>query len=357
MTGGAEPFDRSTLSGPSGCHRNPSVSVVLATYNGERFLGEQLESLSAQNRLPDELIVVDDASTDLTPEILHGFARSARFPVETISLPHHMGTSATFEEGLRRAEGDVVLICDQDDRWAPDKVAVMAERLSAHPKALLAFSDAVLIDSEGRLLSRSRWRVAGFGRRQRELMAEDPLGQMLARQIVSGCTAAIRRELVPALLPFPEGLHPALKDMMYDRWISLVAAAAGEVITIPERLVEYRIHPDQQIGIPALPVRRVAPRAALEIGQFRAGGVARAGRSQYHAAHMREISKRLESAELDSGEAMLRLRLADRHLTLRGALPTSRWRRSRQVGRHYLDEDGYRRFALGLATAVADWSR
>ena len=252
-------------------HRRPTVSVVLATFNGERYLEEQLESLRHQNQLPDEMVVVDDASTDATVSILTDFERAARFPVEVIVLPEHSGTCATFEEGLRRASSDVILICDQDDRWVPDKVAVMAERLWAQPAAMLAFSDAVLIDAAGELLSRSRWRVAGFGRRHWALMAEDPLGQMMARQIVSGCTAAIHRDLLDALLPFPEGLHPALDNMMYDRWISLVAAAAGTVVTVPERLVEYRIHPDQQIGIPALPVRRIAPRAALEIGQFRAG--------------------------------------------------------------------------------------
>lgn len=336
---------------------SPTVSVVLATYNGAQYLDEQLETLNHQTRLPDELVVVDDASTDRTVEILESFARRARFPVEVVAQREHAGTCATFEEALRLSRGEILLICDQDDRWMPEKVAVMTERMAAQPEALLAFSDAVLVDSTGDLLSRSRWRVSGFGPREWELMARDPLGQLLARQVVSGCTAAIRRSLVDVLLPFPEGLHPALPDMMYDRWMSLVAAAAAPVVTIPERLVEYRIHPGQQIGIPGLPLRRIVPKTTLRIGQFRAGGAERVGRSQYHEAHVQEIAKRLESTGIDSGDSLLRLRLAREHLSTRGSLEPSRVRRSSKVWRHYLDDDGYRRFALGLATAVADWMR
>lgn len=338
-------------------HCSPSVSVVLATFNGERYLGEQLESLGRQTRLPDEVIIVDDCSVDSTPRILSEYARTARFPVRLIEFAEHLGTLAAFEEGLRAASGELLVICDQDDRWKPEKIAVMTERMAERPDALLAFSDAVLIDAAGQPLSRSRWRVAGFGPREWALMVHDPLGQMLARQVVSGCTAAIRRELLDVLLPFPTELHPALDDMMYDRWISLVAAATAEVLTVPERLVEYRIHSQQQIGIPALPVRRIAPRATLHVGQFRAGGSARLGRSQYHAVHIREIAKRISVCGLDSGDSMLRLRLAEEHLRTRGTLERRRTRRVRRVGRHLLDEDGYRRFSLGLSTAFADWLR
>lgn len=337
--------------------RSPSVSVVLATFNGERYLGEQLESLRQQTQLPDEVIIVDDCSVDSTPQIIADFTRTAQFPVRVFEFTRHLGTLAAFEEGLRTARGEILVICDQDDRWMPEKIAVMTERMAERPDALLAFSDAVLIDSEGQPLSRSRWRVSGFGPREWALMVHDPLGQMLARQVVSGCTAAIRRKLVDVLLPFPTELHPALDDMMYDRWISLVAAATAEVLTVPERLVEYRIHSEQQIGIPALPVRRIAPRATLHVGQFRAGGNARLGRSQYHAVHIREIAKRISVCGLDSGDSMLRLRLAEEHLRTRGTLAPQRVRRTRNVGRHLFNEDGYRRFSLGLSTALADWLR
>lgn len=333
------------------------VSVVMATFNGADFLDEQLESLVAQTQLPDELVVVDDASTDGTQEILSAFARRAPFPVEVVLQPYHVGTSPNFEEGIVRSTGGIIAICDQDDRWRPDKIAVMASRMARQPDALMAFSDAVLIDAEGRQIGGSRWRVSGFSPRVWRSMEDDPFGPMLGRQLVSGCTAAFRRELVPAILPMPAGVHPALGDIMYDRWISLVAAAVAPVMTVPERLIEYRIHPGQQIGIPALKVRRLAPRAALHGGQFVANRTEKQGRADYYRAHLQEIAKRLEATDMASGDSNLRLHLGEQHLAARSAIVGDRRHRLREVVRQYRDPDGYRRFALGLATAMADLTR
>src|SRR4051812_11501621 len=203
------------------------VSVVLATHNGEHFLADQLTSLVNQLRMPDEVIVVDDASHDHTLTLLRDFRASAPFPVTLIARDEHRGTAATFDEAMRHARGDILVICDQDDRWRSDKISMLVDAMRAEPLAMLAFSDARLIDANGELIDTSRWRVAGFSSRQIQAMAKDSFGQMMSRQIMSGCTSAIRAELVPALLPFPSGLHDALPDMIYDRWISLLAAAVG----------------------------------------------------------------------------------------------------------------------------------
>lgn len=328
----------------------------MATFNGERFLAEQLDSLVSQHLLPDEVVIVDDGSSDRTVELLRSFERSAPFPVR-IRRREHQGTGSTFGESMLETSADILAICDQDDVWVPEKLSVIVERMQRRPDALLAFSDATLIDADGRRIGGSRWRVAGFGERHQASMPEDPYGVLLARQVVSGCTAAIRRELLPAVLPFPEGIHPALGDMMYDRWISLVAAAAGRILPIPERLVAYRIHDGQQVGIPALRLRRVAPNVALRVGQFLPDRTTRLGRHEYHLAHLAEIGKRLEHADLDSGESALRIRLAADHLRTRAELTTMRRTRIRPVARHYRDEDGYRRYALGISSAVSDWTR
>src|SRR5690606_16484018 len=105
------------------------------------------------------------------------------------------------------------------DRWHPDKIKVCLDAFEPHPDAMLLFSDTRLMDAEGRETDPSRWKLAAFGPKQVAALAEDPFGLIFARQIVAGCATAIRAELVPALLPFPEALHPALPDMIYDRWI------------------------------------------------------------------------------------------------------------------------------------------
>src|SRR5262249_55086311 len=157
-----------------------------------------------------------------------------------------------------------------------------------------------LIDSHGGRLNRSRWHVAGFGPRQATAMARDPFGQMLARQIVAGCTSAIRAELVPALIPCPVGLHSTMPDLVYDRWMSLLAAAAAPVVPVPEQLIDYRIHKSQQIGIPKFPIRRLMPRAVLHGGQLVPPRAEMQHRVQQTLAHIEEIEKRLASAGLRS---------------------------------------------------------
>ena len=333
------------------------VSVILATYQGEQYLAQQLESLRCQSRPPDELIVIDDASSDATPAMLRDFAATAPFPVELVLRTEHLGTWTTFEEGLRLATGDIIFICDQDDIWRPEKLAVMADRMAGQPEALMAFSDANLIAADGRLIGRSRWRVAGFSPRQSRAVSLDPFGPLLSRQAVSGCTMAIRSELLAALLPFPIDIHPGLPVMMYDRWISLVAAAAAPVIAVPERLVDYRIHPAQQIGIPALPIRRLVPQAALHGAQFLHGHAEVTRRMEYHLAHFDEIDKRLIVGQLDTPDSVGRLADARRHLRFRCGLDRRRRVRVWAVAEEMRRVDGYRRFSLGAASAMADVAR
>ena len=333
------------------------VSVVLATYNGAQYLGEQLASILAMIRLPDEMVIVDDASTDDTAVLLEDFRDRAPFPVDLVLRHEHLGTWTTFEEGLARATGDILVICDQDDRWHPEKLSVMASRLAEDPEALMAFSDARLINPEGRLIGRSRWRVAGFSTSCARLVSLDPIGPLFGRQAVSGCTLAMRAELLPAVLPFPGDIHPALTVMMYDRWISLVAAVAAPVITVPERLVDYRIHPGQQVGIPALRLRRMAPVLALHLAQFLHGRAEIDRRMSYHLAHFDEIEKRLHVAAMASTESDARLASARQHVGFRQGLPLRRRRRLRAVAGELRRRDGYRRFSLGAASAVADVTR
>ena len=334
-----------------------TISVVLATYNGERFIEEQLGSLRQQWRKPDELIVVDDASTDRTVELVRAFAERAPFKVVVMDRHEHRGTCDTFGEAISYATGDIIVTCDQDDRWYPDKISFLTKALEAQPDAYIAFSDANLIDASGRTIGRSRWRVAGFSPAEQAVMSRDPLGQMLARRVMSGCTAAIRRTLVDAVLPVPAPMRSDLNGIMYDHWISLVAAAAGPIVLVPRQLVDYRIHPEQQIGIPGLAARRWAPNLALRVGQFRASRAEIDMRMDFESLHIEEIRRRLARTGLGSDATERVLSMAQRHLRSRQALPEARSRRIGEVVSELRHEDGYRRFALGMATAIADLAR
>ena len=105
-----------------------SLSIALASYNGERYIAEQLDSIARQTRLPDELIISDDASGDATPAIALDFARQAPFPVKVLQNSERAGSTRNFEIAIRACTGDIIFLCDQDDVWYPNKISLVEER-------------------------------------------------------------------------------------------------------------------------------------------------------------------------------------------------------------------------------------
>src|SRR5882757_2441246 len=98
------------------------TSIALATYQGERFLPQQLESFLGQTRRPDELCISDDGSTDETLDIIRAFASSAPFPVKCVANPVRGGVNKNFENAVSHCTGEVILFSDQDDVWLPQHI-------------------------------------------------------------------------------------------------------------------------------------------------------------------------------------------------------------------------------------------
>lgn len=222
----------------------PRISVVLCTYNGARHLEEQLDSLAAQHRLPDELVVGDDGSTDRTLDILERFAARSPFPVRVGRNPERLGSTLNFAATLSRAEGDLVLLCDQDDFWHPAKVERLTARFEADPALDAAFCDARLVDAQGAPLAPSLWRAVRFSGRRRQAFARDPFRVLLQRPAVTGACLAFRRRLRQRFEPVP-------REWVHDAWIALMAAAWGGAAAIQahaEALIDYRQHGGNQIG-------------------------------------------------------------------------------------------------------------
>jgi glycosyltransferase involved in cell wall biosynthesis len=134
-----------------------SISVAMCTYNGSRFLPEQLASIARQTRQPDEMVVSDDGSTDATAEIVENFARSAPFPVRFIRNPRNLGSTKNFEQAIGLCSCDLIALSDQDDIWMPDKLARQAEMFELDPSLGGVFTDAELIDETGTLLCQRLW--------------------------------------------------------------------------------------------------------------------------------------------------------------------------------------------------------
>ncbi len=150
------------------------ISVALCTYNGERFLGRQLASMQQQTRLPDELVVCDDCSTDSTIEILNGFAASSPFPVRITRNDQNLGFVANFERAIRLCEGNLIALSDQDDIWYPTRLERSLQEFTAHPELGLVFSDADVIDDRDQLTGTRLWTNFGFNqKRKHRLLAGD----------------------------------------------------------------------------------------------------------------------------------------------------------------------------------------
>src|SRR5262245_1278028 len=164
-----------------------SFSVALCTYNGARFLPEQLESIGSQSRQPDELIICDDGSTDNTVAIVKSFAREAPFPVRLEVNPTNLGSTKNFELAISRCGGDVIALSDQDDIWQADKLVQMERVLRQTPSAGAIFSDADVVDEQLAPLGYKLWDRYGFTKtRRRHLIAGHAFRVLLDQNAVTG---------------------------------------------------------------------------------------------------------------------------------------------------------------------------
>ncbi len=228
-----------------GAPDSPTVSVAMCTYNGERFLAEQLQSIQQQSRSPDQVVVCDDGSTDATRAMLEQFARSASFPVTLRFNSKNLGVTRNFEQAISLCHGDFIALCDQDDRWHSSKLERLAQALAANPLAGFVCSNAALINQDGGRMRGTlwdRWRI-----NPSMLAAEDPRERglhLLRANCVTGATMIIRRDLVCAhALPIPP-------SWVHDHWITVLC----EIIerpgcTMPDLLTEYRQHAGQVLGL------------------------------------------------------------------------------------------------------------
>lgn len=221
------------------------ISIALCTYNGERFLWEQLESLAGQTRLPDELIVVDDGSTDGTLSLLEKFAQTAPFTVLISVNDSTLGVTKNFEKALTQCKGDFLFLCDQDDIWEPEKITQMTSFLEQNPSVNVVFSDALLVNEKGTSLQKQLWDVIRLYPSQLERWSKgESISLMLIGNRVAGCTMALRRSFLQKILPFPTDIS----DFLHDTWIAFVASVTDQIQFISTPLVNYRQHAAQQIG-------------------------------------------------------------------------------------------------------------
>jgi glycosyltransferase involved in cell wall biosynthesis len=225
---------------------NNSLSVALCTYNGSQYLPDQLHSIAQQTRLPDELIIADDRSTDDTLKIIDDFKRSAGFPVH-ININHkNLGVTPNFEQAISLCTGDIIVLSDQDDWWHPEKLRHILAEFSKSPKVGLVFSNAEMVDESLRPLGYCLWERVGFhSDKQLQAIKGNLFSLLLKENYVTGATMAFRSHFRRAILPIP-------LNFVHDAWIAVIISAMADVVLIPDPLIKYRLHAGNQIGVMTL---------------------------------------------------------------------------------------------------------
>ncbi len=201
------------------------VSVVMATYNGERYLPVQLASVLGQLRGDDELVIVDDGSSDGTLALIEALGSPH---VRLHRNPRNLGVRRTFERALALARHEVVFFCDQDDEWVAGKRDAFVAAFAADPGCMVVISDAAIVDGEGRQTAPSF--MAGRGG-----FRGDVLGTVIRNRYL-GCAMAVRRPVVDVALPMPDDIP------MHDMWFGAIGSLLGRVRHLPEPWLNYRRH-------------------------------------------------------------------------------------------------------------------
>ncbi|MGH9872607.1 MAG: glycosyltransferase family 2 protein [Pyrinomonadaceae bacterium] len=321
------------------------ISVAMCTYNGARYLREQLESIAVQTHPPHELIVVDDGSNDESVTIVESFAESVPFPVDVHVNAANLGSTKSFERAISSCAGDLIALCDQDDVWLADKLARFAVEFARAPEVGLVFSDAEVVDEDLSPAGYTLWEKLKFGREERERLQHGKgFDSLLQGATVTGATAAFRTCFNSLVLPIPAEL-----PLIHDAWIAVLVAAVSRVLPIPERLVKYRRHASQQVG-------------ALERQGPSSGSVHQALERENPYAEMLAIARavlgrlRERQAQFDSSNVLAGLEAKIAHVSARSGLPNGRLPRAPVVFRE-LVTGRYHRYSSGFSSAAKDLLR
>ncbi len=201
------------------------ISVCIATYNGERYIAEQLDSILPQLNTDDEVILSDDGSSDNTLSILAEYA--AQYSQIRLFQGPGRGVIANFEWAISQATGEIIFLADQDDVWLPEKVETIKAFFASHPRINVVVSDLRIVDKELNVIEPSYFKYrkvkTGFIRN-------------LIKSGYIGAGMAFKKEMIPLILPIP------VEVPMHDMWIGLLGEQKKQTKLIQQPLVLYRRH-------------------------------------------------------------------------------------------------------------------
>ena len=221
-----------------------TIDILLATYNGERFLREQIDSILSQDYKFWRLLIRDDGSHDATLSIINEY--QVLYPTKIFLLDDdedHLGVVRCFSKLMQSSESQYVALCDQDDVWLPEKLKDQIDIMLKKELELTALcplllhSDLQVIDQHKNVMADSFWNFQNY---RPTLM--NALNRLLIQNYVTGCTVLANRALIDISIPVPNEV------VMHDWWLELVATCNGAVFHMNKPTVLYRQHEDNDTG-------------------------------------------------------------------------------------------------------------
>ncbi len=321
------------------------VSVALCTHNGARFLREQVRSICLQTRPPVEIVLSDDASRDGSVEVVRTTVAecAAERPGPPIALrvfenPVALRVVKNFEQAISACTSELIALCDQDDVWMPDRLALMVARFEQDANLLLLHTDARLVDAERRDLNQTLFHALEVTPSERaRVHAGNAFEVLLRRNLVTGATTVFRRSLLADALPLPV-------EWVHDEWLAIVASSTARVDLLEQSLIEYRQHESNQIGARRDTFAEKVRKALASRGNTH---VERAVKAELLLGRLAQLGDRV------SLEILAKVRSKIEHQRFRAALPASRLARIAPIAREALT-GRYDKFGRGVRGVVRD---
>ena len=215
------------------------VDILLATYNGEKYLVEQLESILNQTYKDFNLIISDDCSEDSTVKILEEYAKKDS-RITIFKQEKNLGVISNFEFLLSKVESDYFMFSDQDDIWNEDKIEKTLNKLEETDSDVV-FTDLMVVDDKLNVLYNSYWELKGL---KNKILKYNSFEALYLNNYVTGCTMLMKKEVIEKALPLPK----STKYILHDYWIALIASQSGKVEFLNEPTIKYRQHKNNRIG-------------------------------------------------------------------------------------------------------------
>lgn len=225
------------------------TSVALCTFNGEKFLKEQLDSILSQQLPVDEIVICDDCSTDQTRQILQSYENLHPELFRIFQNEENLGYVRNFEKALTLCTGDIIFLCDQDDVWHAHKTARMLEYFSQHPFVEVASHDLDLIGTDDK--HNTFWELKKFGKEEKKYSSDELLKYILTQgNVFPGMSLALRRDILQRYLP----LQKVDAILIHDYEIIVKALRDRKFGLMTDILGSYRQHDAQAIGYKEKPL-------------------------------------------------------------------------------------------------------